>query len=328
MVLTQDNVKTRTESSVRFEHSNGIYRLSFTAMATHCQVAFAEPSPKSAAHFAETLVSWVTEFESRYSRFLPSSIIGNINARAGEGWISIDPETETLFRLCDELHFLTEQSLDPSSLPFTRLWNWKAPDPVIPNQAVIDHARALVGWNKIQRTPGAVFLPNEGMGIDLGGMGKEYAVDQAAQLAHEMGIESILIDFGQDIRALGAPPGRPAWHIGLESPRKPGTCDKGLGIRNVAVASSGNYRRFFRKNGKTYGHIIDPRTGIPVENDVQSVTVVSPNCVLSGALTTASVILGAEAGLALIERTYNAEGFIRTQNQTFETKGFASYVVQ
>ncbi|MBT5704735.1 MAG: FAD:protein FMN transferase, partial [Verrucomicrobia bacterium] len=89
-----------------------------------------------------------------------------------------------------------------------------------------------------------------------------------------------------------------------------------------------NYRRFFRKNGKTYGHIIDPRTGIPVENDVQSVTVVSPNCVLSGALTTASVILGAEAGLALIERTYNAEGFIRTQNQTIETKGFASYVVQ
>ena len=328
MVLTQDNVKSRTEASVRLEHSNGTYRLSFTAMATHCQVAFVEPSTQSAAHFAKTLVTWVTEFESRYSRFLPSSIIGNINARAGEGWISIDPETETIFRLCDELHFLTEQSLDPSSLPHTRLWNWKAPEPIIPNQTAIEHARTLVGWKKIQRSPGAVYLPNEGMGIDLGGMGKEYAVDQATQLAHEMGIESILVDFGQDIRALGAPPGRPAWHIGLECPKKPGTCDKGLGIRNVAVASSGNYRRCFRKNGKTYGHIIDPRTGIPVENDVQSVTVVSSNCVLSGALTTASVILGAQAGLALIERTYNAEGFIRTQNQTFETKGFASYVVQ
>lgn len=328
MVLTQEKVKTRTETSVGFEHDNELYRISFTAMATHCQVAFAGTSPESAADFARTLTHWVTEFESKYSRFLESSIIGNINARSGKGWISIDPETETLFRLCDELHFLTEQTLDPSSLPFTRLWNWKAPEPVIPNQTSLEHARTLVGWNKIQRRPGAVFLPNPGMGIDLGGMGKEYAVDQVIQLAHEMDIHSILVDFGQDIRAMGAPPGRPAWHIGLESPRQPGTCDKGLGIQNVAVASSGNYRRFFRKNGRTYGHIIDPRTGIPVENNVQSVTVVSPNCVLSGALTTASVILGAEAGLALIERTYQAEGFIRTQNRTFETKGFTHYVLQ
>ncbi len=170
-------------------------------------------------------------------------------------------------------------------------------------------------------------LPEQGMGIDLGGMGKEYAVDQVTQLAHEMGIESLLVDFGQDIRCLGAPPDRPAWHIGLESPKKVGSCDMGLGIRDLAVASSGNYRRFFTKQGRSYGHIIDSRTGYPVENAILAVTVVSPSCVLSGALSTAAVILGPTRGLDLINRTYGAEGFIRTREQTLETKEFSNYVV-
>ena len=327
MVLIDNKVRSRTESSVQVEFREGLYRLSFTAMATHCQVAYEETSPERATEFANAIVNWIIEFESKYSRFLSSSLIGQINTKAGRDSVSIDPETETIFRLCDELHFLTEQTLDPSSLPLTRLWNWKAEQPVIPHREDVRQAGKLVGWNQIVRQPGSILLPEQGMGIDLGGMGKEYAVDQITQLAHEMEIASVLVDFGQDIRCLGTPPGRPAWHIGLENPKKLGNCDMGIAIDNVAVASSGNYRRFFRKAGRSYGHIIDSRTGYPVENNVLAATVISHSCVLSGALSTAAVILGPAKGIDLITRTYGAEGMIRTREQTVETKGFSNYVV-
>src|SRR5262249_30291461 len=152
----------------------------------------------------------------------------------------------------------------------------------------VAEAKRLVGWRRLQRAPGQVFLPEVGMGIDLGGMGKEYAVDYVAQLLAGQGVSGALVDFGADVRVIGLPgDGRPGWHIGLDDPRQPGRCWCGLGLRAGAVATSGDYLRRFVRDGRSYGHILDVRTGWPVENGCRAASVVAPSCTLAGMLSTA-----------------------------------------
>ena len=180
-------------------------KLSFPALGTLCEVQYAAPGGDAqAAAFERAAVAWVAAFEAKYSRFRPDSLVSRINAAAGREPIAIDAEMEGLLKLCDTLHFMTQGVLDPTALPLIRLWNYQAERPRIPAPEEIAAARALVGWKKVQRTPGQVFLPEPGMALDFGGFGKEYAVDLVAQIAVDHGITSALVDFGHDLRAIGS----------------------------------------------------------------------------------------------------------------------------
>jgi thiamine biosynthesis lipoprotein len=295
-------------------------------MGTWCQITFQPPSAVAGEFFEQEAVRWVAEFEARYSRFIPESLIGLINQNAGRDWVEIDEESERLFALCHELFFFTKAAFDPTALPLMKLWDWKGR--TVPSEEAQAAARELVGWSKVQRRRGGVRLPRPGMSIDLGGIGKEYAVDRVAALAREHGIQSALIDFGQDIYALGAAPGKPAWHIGLEDPVSPGRCWNGVAALNLAVATSGDYLRHFESNGIRYGHILDPRTGFPVNNGCRAVTVIAPTCTVAGILSTSAFILGPEEGLDLIGRYMGAEGCILTESKRYQTRRFSEYVTQ
>ena len=308
--------------------SNGCKKFSFRAMGTACHVTFDTSSPNTEREFIKTVLHWVAGFEAKYSRFIPDSLIGRINAAAGYEWVAVDTETERIFTLCDQLRFMTHGAFDPTALPLIQLWNWKAQPPVLPDAAAIATARELVGWEKVQRRPRAVFLPLAGMCLDLGGVGKEYAVDCVAQLAINFGLRAALVDFGQDVRAVGQPPDKHAWHVGLEDPNAAGTCWNSVAARDIAVATSGDYLRCFVKDGRRYGHIVDPRTGKPVDNGCQSVTVLAPSCTMAGVLSTTAFIFGPEEGLRLIETCTGAEGCIITEKGTHETRRFQNYVTR
>ena len=332
MVLTVPAVPTarptvheRVRRSAQFNGEAGFYKLAFQAMSTTCRVHFRTANPAAARDFQAEALAWVADFEARYSRFIPESLIGRINAAAGQRWVAIDPETEALLNLCQDMVFFTRGAFDPTALPLIRLWNWKASPPLIPVAAAIEAARAGVGWGKVQRRPGALFLSVAGMSLDLGGIGKEYAVDRVLMLATRRGFEHVLVDFGQDVRVQGEPPEKGAWHIGLEDPRKPGTCWTGLAVTRHAVATSGDYLRHFTFAGRRYGHILDPRTGYPVNNGTLAVTIIAPHCTLAGVLSTAAFVLGAEEGLDLISRCPGVEGCIITETARHETKGFYAY---
>jgi len=180
----------------------------------------------------------------------------------------------------------------------------------------------------VERRPGAVFLPRTGMCLDFGGIGKEYAVDCVAAMAALHGIENVLVDFGQDIRARGRPPGRPAWHIGLENPREGGNCWASVAVLDHAVATSGDYLRHFVHDGKRYGHILDPRTGYPVSNGCLAVTVVARTCTMAGILTTAAFILGPRDGYQLINSYHGASGAVLTETGNWLTSRFYEHLVQ
>lgn len=321
-------VRDRIWRSARRATASNYHKLTFQAMSTDCQVHFESVDHAFAVQFQDEVLDWVAAFEAEYSRFLPDSLISRINAAAGEHWVEIDPETEALFNLCQELLFFTRGVFDPTALPLMRLWNWKAKDPVIPSSDQIRDALELVGWQKVQRRPGGIFLPRAGMMLDLGGIGKEYAVDRVMTMGLGYGIRNILVDFGQDVRVHGESPQKGGWYVGLEDPASPGKCWTALIVHNHAVATSGDYLRHFVHEGRRYGHIIDPRDGYPANTGVLSVSVVSPHCTFAGIVSTAAVILGPKDGLTLLSFCPGVEGAIITDNSRFQTKGFNNFATR
>ncbi len=315
----------RVTHTAQCQAANGYYRLSFQAMSTLCRVNFQCPDPKLARDFEKDVLKWIAGFEARYSRFLPDSLISVINFAAGKEWVEIDPETEALFNLCQEMIFFTRGVFDPTSLPLIRLWNWKAEPLVIPNDSQIATARELTGWNKVQRRPGSIHLPRPGMSLDLGGIGKEYAVDRVLTMALDRGLRHVLVDFGNDVRVHGQPPEKGAWHIGLEDPARPGTCWTGVAVTNHAVATSGDYLRRFVHQGRRYGHILDPRSGYPVNNGLRAVSVIAPHCTFAGILSTAIFVLGAKEGMEVMQLCPGVEGAIITETSRYQSKGFHAY---
>lgn len=308
--------------------SGPLRRLRFRAMGTACEVQYPCDNDGVAGAFNAEAHNWVARFEARCTRFRSDSVVGRINVAAGTGeWIEIDEEMDRFLEVCDFLHSMTGGVLDATAGPLARLWDYKATPPRVPSAAEIASARALVGWPKVERRPGAVRLPQRGMEIDFGGWGKEFAVDQVNALAQSYGFTSALVDFGHDIAAFGTPPGRPAWHVGLEDPERPGTLAGSIAVLNCGVASSGDYLRGFTVEGRRYGHILDPRTGRPADRGCRQVTVVAPTCLQAGVLATTAFILGPVEGLRLIQDTMGAEGRIVADGAIYQTRGFFHHVV-
>ncbi|MBI5380520.1 MAG: FAD:protein FMN transferase [Opitutae bacterium] len=327
MIVSPQVVKRQPEASPKGAPVIPLRRLTFAALGTRCEVQYATPDDHRAMAFESAAVEWVHAFEAKYSRFRPDSLVSRINAAAGRSWVEVDAEMEQMLNICASLFFMTGGVLDATALPLLRLWNYKADNPRVPTDAEIAAARQLVGWAKVDRAPGKVFLPEAGMALDFGGFGKEWAVDCVAQIAREQGIAAALVDFGHDLRAVGVPPGRPAWHVGLEDPQHPGTAKGSIAASDgLGVASSGDYQRGFTVAGKRYGHIVDPRTGRPVANGCIQATVVASSCLQAGVLSTAAFVLGLNEGLKLIQATPGAEGLLLTAQTRAQTRGFWQYV--
>jgi len=273
-------------------------------------------------------VQWVANFETKYSRFRDNSLISEINRNAGVAWTEIDTEVESIFAICDDLHFMTQGVLDPTMLPLIHLWDYRRTHTQLPSDTEVESARSLVGWRKVERKPGGVFLPEKGMSLDLGGFGKEYAVDKVAAIAVGHGLTGCLVDFGRDIHAIGTPPNGPAWHIGLENPEVPGSSWGSLAAINLGIATSGDYRRFFEHSGQRFGHILDPRSGRPVINGILAVTIAANSCLEAGVLSTTVFVLGEEEGLKLVEGTFGAEGCIVMNSGIQQTSKFYENLVE
>lgn len=330
MVVLVGNQVCRKQIEPRFlfDETRQLYRLQFQALGTECSVFFESSDRTAARSFSVAAVEWVGCFESKYSRFLDTSLLSEINRQAGRSWVAVDAETERLFALCDELAFMTYGQLDPTSLPLIALWDYRKKRSGLPSASEVADAKLLVGWSKVERRCGEVFLPRSGMCLDFGGFGKEYAVDKVAGLAVAHGIRNCLVDFGRDIHVLGTPPDAPVWHIGLEDPARPGATWTGLALlRGGGVATSGDYRRNFIHDGKRYGHIIDLKTGYPVSNGLQSVTVVAPSCLEAGVLSTAAFVVGTVEGMQLVEANYGADACFVSENTNYQSSRFHEYIV-
>ena len=307
---------------------HGVRHLEFRALGTRCSVKFRLEEDRAALVFAAEILDWIGKFEEKFSRFRGHSIISQVNAAAGIGWTEVDAETEHLLNLADDLHRRTDGILDPTLLPLLQVWDWKQVHLKLPTPSEVAAALDLTGWNKVQRRPGAVRLPVTGMGLDFGGFGKEYAVDYLAKITRQSGITDALIDLGRDIFALGGNGKHPFWHIGIEDGCKPGNCWGGLAVSGRAVSASGDYARHFTHHGVRYGHILDPRTGWPVRNEMRAVTVVAPSCLEAGIYSTAVFVLGTRDGLQLASLARDVQVCAQSDSGIAGSHDFGKWLVQ
>jgi thiamine biosynthesis lipoprotein len=274
------------------KESDTYWTAAFSAMASPCEILMDCETASEAHRLASLAVSETARIERKYSRYRSDSVVSQINTSDGVP-VVIDDETAQLLRYAAECYKLSDGAFDITSGVLRRAWQFNGQE-AEPDTDLIKSLLSQVGWDKVTLTDSTVLLHPD-MEIDLGGIGKEYAVDRVAQMLFEALPVSLMVNFGGDIRAIANKSRPQSWVVGIEDPSKQNEAVGTLSLEHGAVATSGDAARFCMVNGKRLGHILDPRTGWPVEDAPRSVTVVADLCTEAGLLATLSMLQGSEA---------------------------------
>ncbi len=249
--------------------------------------------------------------EERFSPQIESSRLSLLNRTTAA--VMVDPQMLELLQLGQEISRQSQGAFNLGLGRLKALWNFEAEDPRVPTTAAIkailpdpDHELVHIAGNRVTRS--------SGVQLDLGGIAKGYAVDQALKVLRTAGITSASVNAGGDIGLLGGHGERP-WKIGIQHPRRPGEVLATLELRNQTIVTSGDYERFFIQKGVRYHHLFDPQTGLPARG-CQSVSVIAPNAAEADALATAAFVLGPQKGLELLEQRPQVEGLILAADGT------------
>jgi len=276
-----------------------IYRFGFDAMGGGGEVVLASESKAKGHTIANLVLEEVARIEYKYSRYRPESIVSQINAAAGVDFVEYDEETASLFQYVDTLYDKSDGLFDMTSGVLRHAWDFSKA--LLPDQTTLSGQLALVGWNRVERQGSAIRLPVAGMEIDFGGVGKEYAADRAAAVVAAQGVRHGYVNLAGDIRLVGPKPDGTPWIIGIQDPRHKERMIASIPLHSGALATSGDYERYFEVDGNRYCHILDPRTGSPVTY-WRSVTVVAPLAITAGSCSTIAMLKGADA-LAFLDDT-------------------------
>ncbi len=268
-------------------------------MGSACEVVLAASSVHDAQRLAQMAIDEVLRIERKYSRYTTESLIANINQQAGLRPVVCDDETWALLQYASKLYEQSQGLFDITSGVFRQAWNFQVP--AIPSADKLDALRAKVGWHKVVLKDQSIALPSAGMEIDLGGFGKEYAADRAAQVLQAQGVVSGYVNLAGDMRFLGPKPTGEPWMIGIQDPRHANQVVATLPITQGGLATSGDYERYFELNGERYCHVLNPFTGRPVKY-WRSVSVTAPAAVVAGCTSTMTM-LKEEEGLAFLQAT-------------------------
>lgn len=234
--------------------------------------------------------------------FHKNTQLTEINENAGISPVKVSPELVSLIQRALEVSRLTNGAFDPTIGAVARLWNFSEVEaPRLPGKDEINEALRKVGWEKVVVLPdkNEVFLPEKGMALDLGGIAKCYALNQAEQIIKSKGIKSALINAGGDIAAFGGKERGTPWKIGIQDPRDNSGISAVLEIESGLVFTSGDYERFFEKDGKRYHHILDPKTGYPA-NESESVTILAPDETHYEGFPAAIFVMGPQKGMEFV----------------------------
>jgi len=265
-------------------------------MGCPCEVLAATPDAGAAQAIARRGADEAWRIERKFSRYRSDSVVSAINASAGTP-VHVDAETGRLLDYAAHCYALSEGLFDVTSGVLRRAWTFDGTDR-LPDAAAIAALRSRVGFGKLLRDGDTVTLP-AGMEIDLGGIAKEYAVDRALSALQDAGLP-VLVNFGGDLCANAAPRQQP-WQVGVENTAPGAAPAMVLELSAGALATSGDAHRYVERQGVRYGHILDPRSGWPVQGAPRSVTVAAATCIEAGTLSTIAYLHGAGAEAFLDE---------------------------
>ncbi len=266
--------------------------VSYTAMASPCEVLIAGESESEARKLASLAYEETARIEAKFSRYREDNIVYEINHSKGKP-VAVDEETARLLNYAAECNALSEGMFDITSGVLRKAWQFNGLE-ATPDKTKIKSLLSRVGWRKVIFDGEHITL-RSGMEIDLGGLGKEYAVDKVADLLHANSQNHLMVNFGGDLRAVGYQEGALPWLIGIEKPDEDDHSVGEIKLKEGAVATSGDAKRFCTYQGKRLGHILNPHTGWPIIDMPRSVTVLADFCMVAGFLATMAMLSGSEA---------------------------------
>jgi len=260
----------------------------FQAMGGPCEINLY--INKNQQHILFELEEEVRRLEKKYSRYLDNSIIQKINHAQGNK-IKVDIETAGLLNYASNCYKISDGLFDITSGVLRRAWDFK--NKKLPSQESINQLLNRIGWHKVL-WDGKTIQLGKNMEIDFGGVGKEYAVDVLARICQYQNIEHGLINLSGDIRVLGAHPNGEPWRVGIQHPREKNTAIASIDLFQGALASSGDYERFFMHDSTRYCHVLNPLTGWPAQY-ISGVSIQTDECLVAGSLSTIAMLKEREA---------------------------------
>jgi thiamine biosynthesis lipoprotein len=273
--------------------------LQFAAMASQCEVIVETSDRALAKHIGEQVSSEVWRIEDKYNRYDPLSLCSKINQSHGQP-IAIDDETFALLNFANTCYQLSDGVFDITSGVLRTIWCFDC-SANIPSQDAITKTLKYIGWHKVKYDNSVITLPAN-MEIDFGGIGKEYAVDRAILLSTALTNQAVLVNLGGDLATTSVRKNGQPWQVGVEHP---GFVDKRpmvVSLYKGALATSGDAKRFLLKDGHRYSHILNAKTGWPIDNAPRSITVSAPQCIQAGILATLAQMKGEDAEQFLSEQ--------------------------
>ena len=277
--------------ATELKKETNFWKGSFMAMASPCDVLMEVENKSLAQEILNAVANEAWRIEDKFSRYKKDNIIFQINHSNGDV-VAIDDETSRLLDFANELFEISEGLFDVTSGVLRQLWKFDGSSNV-PEKKQVKKILKNIGWHKVGRQKGNVFLP-KGMEIDLGGLGKEYAVDRCVQIARQKTKQSVLVNFGGDLATTTARKNKMFWSVG----RLITGSDEACGIFQLysgAIATSGDANRYLLKDGKRYSHILNPKTGWSVIDAPHTVSVAAVTCIEAGMMSTLAMLQGGRA---------------------------------
>ena len=308
----KDSRMARIVSASRLSMGSTLTLTAWTANEPAAQAAFDDV-------FAE-----FTRLEQLMSTWISDSDVSRVNREAGVGPVPVDADVRDVLKTARQLSEWTGGRFDVTFGALSGLWKFDHDqDNSVPDMRAVRSRLHLIDYRaiRIDDAAGTVFVARKGMSIHLGGIGKGYAVDRGARILRLRSVRDFMIQSGGDIYVAGTKDGRP-WRLAIQDPRGPANRTFAeLDLSDGTFSTSGDYERYFVKDGRRYHHILDPATGEPARG-TRSVTIVSNLAVLADGLSTGVFIMGPEKGMALIERLPDVEGVIvSSKNEVLVSSG-------
>ena len=301
------------------------------AMGSELRLTASVADPSGAQRAFDDVFREFDRLDALLSVWRPGSDVLNINTAAGDRPVAVSADTRAVLHAARQLSEWTNGKFDVTFGPLADIWKFDTQnqDDSVPDEAAIRSRLPLIDYRRIEINDeaGTVFLARKGMRVHLGGIGKGYAVERAVGVLRRAGLRDFMIQAGGDLYVAGHKDGRP-WRLGINDPRGPaGRTFAALDLSDGTFSTSGDYSRFFMRDGVRYHHLIDPATGRPARG-CRSVTIVADSPLQADGLSTGVFILGPADGMALIERLPNVEGVIVTAtNEVMVSSGLKDRIV-
>lgn len=289
--------------------SAGVYKKKSTVMGTDLEVVVSTVDEARAEKAFAAVENEMRRIEDEMSEWKEKTFVSEINRSAGVRAVAVPSGLFKVIWAAVTVSKISDGAFDITWASMRGVWDFTPGHERVPAEAEVRKRLRLVNYGDIvlDEKKSTVFLKRKGMAIGLGGIAKGYAVDRATLVLAKEGIRDSIVKSGGDMRVQGLDNGKP-WDIGIRHPRKKELLAR-LSLTNLSVSTSGDYERFFMKDGVLYHHIMDPRTGFPARG-AMSVTVLAPDTMTSDALSTAIFVLGPDKGLELADKLNGVEVII------------------